>query len=347
LAHIMQLPNIIVIGRGLKDKVVEVALTASGGEPVLIVTGKTAYNIYGRSISEAIGERTDVEVHLVEAEISQELETIHTILSKKRFGTVIGIGGGKVIDVSKASAHEASLRFVSVPTVASHDGIASPMVSAMDSSQPYSRMVNMPFAIVADIDVIEKAPHRYLASGCGDLVAKYTAIKDWKLSHKVTGEYFGDYAASLAYMGAEIIFRNAKKIGKRKQDSIRTVVEALISAGVAMGIAGSSRPCSGSEHLISHALGRLMEDPPLHGERCGVSTIFAAFVHKAAWKRVKSALSSIGTPSNLSELGIDEQTFVKAVLMAPDIRPDRYTILHKLRLTESDVRRLLREAELS
>jgi len=347
LAHIMQLPNIVIIGRNLKDKVAEVVLTASGGQPVLIITGKTAYSIYGRSVSEAIAEGTEVEVHSVENETSQELDIIRKILSKRKFGAIVGLGGGKVIDIAKASAHEAGVRFVSVPTVASHDGIASPMVSAIDSNQPYSRMTSMPFAIVADIDVIEKAPHRYVASGCGDLVAKYTAVRDWKLSHKVTGEYFGDYAASLAYMSAEIIFRNAKKIGKRKQDSIRTVVEALISAGVAMGIAGSSRPCSGSEHLICHALGRLMEDPPLHGERCGVSTIFTALAHKAAWKKVKAALSSIGAPSNLSELGVDEQTFVKAVIMAPDIRPDRYTILHKLRLTESDVRRMLREAELS
>ncbi len=343
----MWLPNIIIIGRGLKDKVAEVALTASNGQPVLIVTGKTAYSIYGRTVSEAIGERIDIEVHQVGADFSQELKIIHTILSKKRFGAVVGIGGGKVIDISKASAHKAGVRFVSVPTVASHDGIASPMASVMDSSQLYSIMVSMPFAIVADIDTIEKAPHRYVASGCGDLVAKYTAVRDWKLSHKITGEYFGDYAASLAYMSAEIIFKNAKKIGRREQDSIRTVVEALISAGVAMGIAGSSRPCSGSEHLISHALSRLMEEPPLHGERCGVSTIFAAFAQKAAWKKVKSALSSVGAPSNLSELGVDEQTFVKAVVMAPDIRPDRYTILHKLRLTESDVRQMLRDAELN
>ncbi|MEM3067000.1 MAG: sn-glycerol-1-phosphate dehydrogenase [Nitrososphaerota archaeon] len=342
----MELPNLIIIGRSLIGKVAEVALTASSGQPILIIVGKTSYSIYGRSVSETIANKTSIEVHQVESDISQELEIIRKILSKNKFGAIVGIGGGKVIDVSKASAHEAGIRLVSVPTIASHDGIASPMVSMVDSGQPYSRMASMPFAIVADVDVIEKAPHRYLASGCGDLVAKYTAVKDWKLSHKITGEYFGDYSASLAYMSAEIIFRNAKKIGKRRHDSIRTVVEALISAGVAMGIAGSSRPCSGSEHLISHALGRLIEDPPLHGERCGVSTVLMALLHKAAWRRVKSALSSIGAPSDLSELGVDEQTFVKAVVMAPDIRPDRYTILHKLRPTESDVRRMLKEAEL-
>ncbi|PUA31896.1 MAG: hypothetical protein B9J98_05225 [Candidatus Terraquivivens tikiterensis] len=343
----MELPNIVIIGRGLIDKVVEVALTASGGQPILIVTGKTSYSMYGRSVSEAMSEKASIEVHQVEADASQEVEVIRKILSKNKFGAIVGIGGGKVIDISKASAHEAGIRLVSVPTVASHDGIASPMVSMVDSGQPYSRMASMPFAVVADVEVIEKAPHRYLASGCGDLVAKYTAVKDWKLSHKITGEYFGDYSASLAYMSAEIIFRNARKIGKRKEDSIRTVVEALISAGVAMGIAGSSRPCSGSEHLISHALGRLMEDPPLHGERCGVATVLMALLHRAAWRRVKSALSSIGAPSDLSGLGVDEQTFVKAVTMAPEIRPDRYTILHKIRPTESDVRRMIREAELS
>lgn len=345
MMHIMELPKIVIIGRNLEDKIVDIVSDASSGKKVLVITGRTSYSVYGKNVADLLSKRFSVDVHIIEGDALEEYESI--LNSQRDYEVIIGIGGGKTIDVSKAVAYKMGSKFVSVPTVASHDGIASPMFSFMKGNSLYSKKARMPYAIVADLNVIESAPRRYLSSGCGDLVAKYTAVKDWVLGHKVNGEYYGDYAASLAKMSAEIVFKNAKRIGKGDTEGVKIVVEALISAGVAMGIAGSSRPCSGSEHLITHALTSLVKDPPLHGEACGLSTIVAAYMHRAAWRKVKETLAKVGAPTSLSDVGIDVQTFARAISIAPSIRPERYTILHKLRPSMEEAKKILYDVELA
>ena len=122
--------------------------------------------------------------------------------------------------------------------------------------RPHSIVVSAPLGVFVDIDVIKRAPSRLLASGCGDLIANTIAVLDWKLGHERTGEYYGIYSANLARMSANIVMENAEAFAQNGIDA-RVVVEALISAGVASCIAGSSRPCSGAEHLFSHALDRI------------------------------------------------------------------------------------------
>ena len=137
-----------------------------------------------------------------------------------------------------------------------------------------------------DIGIIEKAPPKLLASGCGDLVANVIAVHDWELSRDHTGEYYGRYSASLALLSARIIMEGAKTFAKDGLDA-RVVVEALISAGVASCIAGSSRPCSGSEHLFAHAL-----DKSHHG---------VEDAKKVAMRAVKAAIvRNIGTGDGIN-----------------------------------------------
>ena len=134
--------------------------------------------------------------------------------------------------------------------------MASPFVS-VKSDKPHSIVATAPLGVFVDIDIIKKAPSRLLASGCGDLVANIIAVKDWQLGHeKKTGEYYGRYSANLALMSAMIVLENSSQFAKKGLDA-RVIVEALISAGVASCIAGSSRPCSGAEHLFSHALDKI------------------------------------------------------------------------------------------
>jgi glycerol-1-phosphate dehydrogenase [NAD(P)+] len=110
------------------------------------------------------------------------------------------------------------------------------------------------------------------------------------------------------------------------------LLEALISCGVAMSIAGSSRPCSGSEHLFSHALDMIKCPHAMHGEQCGVGSILTAYLHKTDWKRIRDTLKQIGAATTAAELGVKDEDLVKAFEMAATIRPERYTILHKLKL---------------
>jgi len=221
--------------------------------------------------------------------------------------------------------------FVSIPTSASHDGIASPFVS-LRGDKPYSIIATAPLGVFVDIAILKKAPRRLLASGCGDLMAKVTAVRDWELARDNVGEYFGTYAANLASMSAKIVIDNSKDF--RKNPDVRMIVEALISSGVAACIAGSSRPCSGAEHLFSHAVDHLKPGIGLHGEKCGIGAILVAKIQGQDWKKIIKMLKNVGAPTKAKEIGLEPQILAKALTIAQSLRPERYTILSKIRMNE-------------
>ena len=268
-------------------------------------------------------------------------EEVIDYASKVKPSFIVSIGGGTTIDLGKYAAFKLGIPFISVPTAASHDGIASPMVSLKGLRSPYSIKARPPIAIIADVNIIMSAPHRLLASGCGDIIAKLTAVRDWKLAHKLKNEYYGEYAASLAVLSAKLVMRHAKLIGAHKEEGVRIVIEALVSCGVAMCIAGSSRPCSGAEHQFSHVLDMIAPKPALHGEQCGVGTIMMAYLHGMNWRKIKKALKIIGAPTTAKELGIDDEYIIRALVEAHKVRP-RYTILGDSGLTWEAAEKLAR-----
>jgi glycerol-1-phosphate dehydrogenase [NAD(P)+] len=258
---------------------------------------------------------------------------------------VFGVGGGTKIDVAKLSSARQEIPFISVPTTASHDGIASPLSSVKGFEKPYSIMAQAPIAIIADTNIIMQAPWRFAVSGCGDVIAKFTAVRDWKLAHNEINEYYGGYAASLALMSSKLVMENAELIKQESEEGLRVLIEALISCGVSMSIAGTSRPCSGSEHLFSHALDMIKPTHAMHGEQCGVGTIMMAHLHRANWRRVRDTLKKLGAPTNACELGIEKEDAVKALEIATTIRPERYTILNKLNLKAEACEKLAKMTE--
>ena len=270
---------------------------------------------------------------LVKTVTNKDLLTVEEQIKKQKPRFLIGVGGGTKIDAAKLSASRQNIPFISVPTTLSHDGIASPLASVKGLDKPYSVMAQAPLAIIADTNIIAQAPWRSVISGCGDAIAKFTAVKDWQLAHKEKNEYYGEYAASLALMSAKLVIENAWLIRPGNDEGLRVLLEALISCGVAMSIAGSSRPCSGSEHLFSHALDMVNCPHAMHGEQCGVGSILSAYLYKADWKRIRNTLKRIGAPTTAHELGVTDENLVKALELSATIRPERYTILQKLNLT--------------
>jgi len=201
-------------------------------------------------------------------------------------------------------------------------------------------MAQSPMAIVADTDVIINSDYRFTASGCGDLVSKFTSVRDWELAHKMKNEYYGEYSASLALMSARLVAKNADVIKPGAEEGLRLVLEALISCGVAMSIAGSSKPCSGSEHLFSHSLDLIEPNGALHGEQCGVGTIMMAYLYNVDWKGIKDTLQKAGAPTTAEELGLESESIVKALVQACNIRPERYTILDEKKLDYDSAEKL-------
>lgn len=343
----MELPRKILIGEGVVSQVgLLVRSLEAGAGRVAIVTGAV---VKARAGGECIASLDKAGLksswHVVN---DASMETVARLQDKipDRPDIVIGFGGGRSVDVAKMTAFKIGRPFLSVPTSASHDGISSPFVSVRGTDKPHSIKANTPIGVVADTHLMSQAPPRLLAGGCGDLVAKITAVKDWELARDEKGEYFGSYAANLAYMSAKIILDESEKLKRKSQFSIRTIVEALISAGVAACIAGSSRPCSGAEHLFSHAV-EYVAGPNygLHGERVGIGTIMMAKLHGLDWEEIVETLENVGAPTKAKQIKLSEEHVVKALMAAQSLRPDRYTILSKVKMDEKAARRLAKSVK--
>jgi len=305
--------------------------------------GHKTLDIAGKRVMDLLNDEGINVAHVVATSCNTEdIVMIEQKIDELKPQVVLGIGGGTKIDVAKMSSAHKEVPFISVPTTAAHDGIVSPLVSLKGLEKPYSVMAQSPMAIVADTSVIIRSPYRFTASGCADVISKLTAVRDWKRAHKVKNEYYGEYAASLALMSARLVVRNANLIKPNQEKGLRVLLEALISCGVAMSIAGSSRPCSGSEHLFSHALDQVAPKPALHGEQCGVGTIMMARLHNMEWRRIRKTLKKVGAPTTAAELGVAPEHVVEALVRAREIRPDRYTILNERALTYDSAEKLAR-----
>ncbi len=329
----MQLPREVIVGKGTLSRIPEVAIRLGLKGKALVLSDEQCYRLAGKTVSgflEQAGLTPDF--FLVKSMTVDDLITVEKQLKDHKPRVLFGVGGGTIIDAAKLSSASQNLPFISIPTTVTHDGIASPLASIKGSDKPYSIMAQAPMAIIADTEIISQAPWRFVVSGCGDVISKFTAIKDWKLAHTEKGEYYGGYAASLALMSAKLVTENADAIVQKQDGGLRVLLEALISCGVAMSIAGSSRPCSGSEHLFSHALDLINAHHAMHGEQCGVGSILTSFLHGSNWQRIKSTLKQLGAPITAYELGVKDMDVVKALQVAAQIRPERYTILHKLNL---------------
>lgn len=335
-SHLMELPTRVLIGDGVIGQLGDFVKESAGDRRIVVSSGSNVTSKVKKAVDSALGsEPIWVEV------TAADMKNVDRVISAASVsGCIVGVGGGKSVDVGKLAAFKIHLPFYSVPTSASHDGISSPFASLKGLDRPYSVMAKPPVGILADIGVIASAPRRLLASGCGDLVSKLTAVKDWQLANRVKGEYYGSYSASLALMSANVVLDHARRLGRFDRESVRGLVEALISTGVAAGIAGSSRPCSGSEHLFSHYLDMVAPDSGLHGEKCGIGTIMMAKLHGLDWRRVRSALKNVGAPVEASQIGVDDSKVVESLVRASSIRPERYTILSRKRLGRKSARAL-------
>jgi len=340
ISHTMELPRQIVVGENNIEEVGEFLHGLSpNSNKVSIISGKNVKKIFGQQIDSSL-EKSKIHSiwHLASSNLVKDTNQIQKKVKNTKTDLIIGIGGGRSVDIAKLCSFNLRKPFVSIPTSASHDGIASPFVSVR-GEKPHSLVATAPLGVFVDVNVIKGAPKKLLASGCGDLMAKVTAVKDWQLGRDKKGEYYGRYSADLASMSAKILIESSPGFSKKGIDA-RIIVEALISAGVASCIAGSSRPCSGAEHLFSHAVDHLEFGVGLHGEKVGIGAIMIAKLQGQDWKKIVKTLKNVGAPTTAKEIGLKPKVLAKALSIAQSLRPERYTILSEKKMTESSALKL-------
>ena len=334
LSHTMELPRLIVVGEKNIGKIGDFLKSLNDAKKVSLISGSNVKKIVQKKIDESLASSNIKKSwYLSKINDAKSIKEIEKNVRKNKTNLLIGVGGGRSVDIAKMIAFNLGKPFVSIPTSASHDGIASPFVS-VKGEKPHSMVATAPLGVFVDVDIIKRAPKNLLASGCGDLIAKITAVHDWQLGNSKTGEYYGRYSAHLALMSAKILIENSSRFAKKGPD-VREIVEALISAGVASCIAGSSRPCSGAEHLFSHAVDKLEPGVGLHGEKCGIGAIMIAKLQGQDWKNIVKTLKAVGAPTTAKEIGLKSNILAKALTIAQSLRPERYTILNQVNMTEN------------
>ncbi|SFS46859.1 NAD(P)-dependent glycerol-1-phosphate dehydrogenase [Halostagnicola kamekurae] len=326
----IRLPRNVVVGKGVRSQFLEVVDDLHLRGRPLFVTSPTPRSIAAEPIAADL-EAAGIEPAVVTVERAsfEAVEEVIETAEAEEAAYLVGIGGGKAIDIAKMASHHLEMGFCSVPTAASHDGIVSNRGSVPDGDTRHSVAAEPPLAVVADTELLADAPWELTTAGCADIISNYTAVMDWRLAHRLKNVEYSGFAGALAEMTAEILVDNADHVRPGLEESAWIVTKALVSSGVAMSIAGSSRPASGAEHLFSHQLDRLAPDAALHGHQVGVGSIMTAYLHdgeRGLWQDIRDALDSIDAPTTAAELGIDDETVIEALTTCHAIR-DRYTIL--------------------
>ncbi|KCZ73610.1 glycerol dehydrogenase-like oxidoreductase [Candidatus Methanoperedens nitroreducens] len=324
----MQLPRNVVVGHDVISDTGKVCKDLKLNGNALIVAGESTLKAAGKTVEACLEEYGfNVDIAVVRSPAYDEVKRVEELSTEIKASFLLGVGGGKSIDIAKLASTYLDLPFISIPTAASHDGIVSSRASILKDNRTVSEAASTPIAVIADTAIIAAAPYRLLIAGCGDIISNYTAVRDWELAHRLRNEPFSEYASIISKMTAKVLIESARMIRPGIEESAWTVIKALVASGVAMSIAGSSRPASGSEHKFSHALDEIAPQPALHGEQCGVGTIMMMYLHGGNWQEIRDSLITIGAPSCAVELGIGEEYIIQALLNAHEIRPERYTIL--------------------
>lgn len=322
----MVLPRNIIMGSGVIAEIPAVIRRLGLSRDVRVVCDSGTLEVAGRDLMARLEEEGVPSSPFIIEEADRD--TVERLKAEMDDDTIlVAVGGGRSIDAAKVAAFERGNQFISVPTAASHDGIASDRASIVDGESKRSFCAQPPIAVVADLDIISRSPRYLWVSGFGDVVSNKTAVLDWRLAHRIRGEYVSYYAATLAELSADVLIGSAEVVAAGTSEGFRILVKSLVLSSVAMSIAGSSRPASGAEHLFSHRLDVIAPQPALHGEQCGVGAIIMMYLHGGDWQRIRDALRTVGAPVDAVGLGMDEETIVEALVTAHEVNPDRYTIL--------------------
>ncbi len=334
--------NILKIGQ---KKILEVGSTLREADihgKILYVSDPIVDTLYGHIVRPQIESVGQIKVDTVEKNTIRYAMSVAERVIATDVECIVGMGGGKVLDVCKYAAFIAKKPFMSIPTTMANDGIVSPIaVLKREDNKPKSLGCAMPSMLILDTELIATCPPALIKAGIGDTISNYMALKDWDLAVSRGKEVMNGYAYMMSKTSLDALM-------KTQYDSITpefldVLANSLVLSGIAMDFAGSSRPVSGSEHLFSHALDYYCEAQNLHGFNVALGTIAILKLIGEDYTEALDYLRKFDVDIHPERMGIDEDTFVYCMQNATAMRNNRYTYLHELDLSTAKLQKLYRE----
>ncbi len=302
------------------------------GQKTIIISEEFLIGIYKEKIMDISRDFGNAEIMAMNNASFDEAVAIAKKVCVEDIKVIIGIGGGRVLDTAKYAAHISKAVYICMPTSLSNDSLASPF-SVLETYGKARKTFDckIPTAIIVDTNMIINAPKDQILSGLGDTIAKHTALYDWKLSASKSAAMIDDFAYALSRMSFDSVYHCDQK-NMQSRVFIRILSRALVMGGLAMEIAGSSRPCSGSEHLFAHAIEEYYPQIKIsHGLAVALGTIPACIFQGQETSGIMEFFRTHGLDVNPQSYGITEEMFEDMWLKARTVRTGRITILDEIK----------------
>ena len=340
--------EVVEIGSGITPRTGKILCDAGFPKKVLLVTDENAIGV-STGLLESLAAEGFAVTKLIYPNMKyariEQVREIEALCGS--VDGVISVGTGSVNDVCRVASYNQKKKFCIFATAPSMDGFASDTAPILENNFKISVKAEQPSVIIADTKILAKAPLELKAAGFGDMVAKYIGIVDWKISHLLTGEYYCEAIADITMQGVKKIVSLADKICAEDEEAVAGVLEGLILTGLAMKLAGCSRPASGAEHVVSHywecyKLARGIW-PEFHGKKVGVATVLINRIYHNIADRVES-IDPIADPTDWDAVKaafdpsqIDDVMKLNTPTVTDEVDPTR------LKECWPEIRRIIRE----
>lgn len=259
----------------------------------VMICDENTYEAAGKEVERQIGGIQKIQLdsrnlHANEIGVAKVKESLNLIENPD---CLVAVGSGTIHDLTRYNAYERGIPFISIPTAASVDGYVSTVAAMSWYGFKKSMIAVSPILVIADSLVIAKAPMRLTASGVGDLLGKYTALADWKITNILNGEYICDRICNMEYRALDNLRNSLDGLNNGDVKAYEELMYGLLLSGLAMQMTGHSRPASGAEHHLAHFWEMAVINDELdayHGEKVGIGLLLVSEIYHDAAEYLES-----------------------------------------------------------
>ncbi|WP_270562865.1 sn-glycerol-1-phosphate dehydrogenase [Clostridium beijerinckii] len=277
--------NSVKIGNNIIEQLPEF-LKEFKNKKILIVQDVHTYVVAGKRVEEILQNDFSLKKFVFPQEhLLPDVYALGRVLMEIEDDTalILGVGSGVINDICRYVAYRVHVDYAIVGTAPSMDGYASVVSPLITDGFKESHKAIYPYGIYADIEIMKNAPMYLLCSGLGDVLGKYIALADWSIANILTGEYYCKTITDMVQAAVDKCVDAAPRIPQRNDEVVKNITDALVLSGITIGMAGASRPASGSEHHIAHGWEimfhtRNSEEKWVHGNFVGVGTVVMSMV---------------------------------------------------------------------